>query len=148
MYVCASLVCVPVTRLDRTRSQAQLVGPLPAAGIETEAVGKSVADPDTVPDGLASSTGHPAISVPAGFADGAPVGLEFCGRAFAERARLQIAYASDQPTAHRRQPNGFSEQSSSSSRRHTEPRMTLPLRSVRQPVCDRMTGVLEGLLNP
>ena len=50
--------------------------------------------------GLANVTGHPAISVPCGFADNdLPVGLQFTGRAFSEDTicRLAAAYEADTP---------------------------------------------------
>ncbi|HZR99033.1 MAG TPA: amidase family protein [Chloroflexota bacterium] len=54
---------------------------------------------------LASYLGYPAISVPAGFTPpGLPVGIEFLGRPFAEGTLLQIAYAYEQATHHRRPP--------------------------------------------
>jgi Asp-tRNA(Asn)/Glu-tRNA(Gln) amidotransferase A subunit family amidase len=54
---------------------------------------------------LASNSGLPAISVPAGFtADGMPVGLELLGRAWAEGRLLELAYAFEQSTHHRRPP--------------------------------------------
>ena len=40
--------------------------------------------------------GHPAISVPAGLADGLPVGLQIVGRHQADRAVLELAYAYEQ----------------------------------------------------
>lgn len=44
-------------------------------------------------------TGHPAISVPAGFTDeGLPVGIQIVGRSFADLAVLQLAYAFEQAT--------------------------------------------------
>jgi amidase len=44
-------------------------------------------------------TGHPAISVPAGFtADGLPVGIQIVGRRNADFAVLQLAYAFEQAT--------------------------------------------------
>jgi Asp-tRNA(Asn)/Glu-tRNA(Gln) amidotransferase A subunit family amidase len=52
-----------------------------------------------------AATGLPAITVPAGFADdGMPVGVEFLGRAFAEPELLNLAYAFEQATHHRRPP--------------------------------------------
>ena len=46
-----------------------------------------------------SVTGHPAVSVPAGFtASGLPVGLQIVGRAGADAEVLQVAYAFEQAT--------------------------------------------------
>ncbi len=54
---------------------------------------------------LASNSGLPAISVPAGFtADGMPVGLDLLGRAWAEGRLIELAYAFEQSTHHRRPP--------------------------------------------
>jgi len=53
-------------------------------------------------------TGHPAISVPAGFTeDGLPVGLQIIGRHRDDRGVLQLAHAFEQATGfHRRRPGG------------------------------------------
>ena len=52
-----------------------------------------------------ASTGLPAISVPAGFADdGMPVGVELLGRPFSEVDLLKLAYAFEQATHHRHAP--------------------------------------------
>jgi aspartyl-tRNA(Asn)/glutamyl-tRNA(Gln) amidotransferase subunit A len=49
--------------------------------------------------------GIPAISIPCGFANGLPVGLQMMGRAFDEARVLQVAYAYEQATEwHRRKP--------------------------------------------
>jgi amidase len=49
-------------------------------------------------------TGHPAISVPAGFtAEGLPVGLQIVGRARDDRGVLQFAHAFEGATSHWRQ---------------------------------------------
>jgi amidase len=59
--------------------------------------------------GISSSTfpaiaGYPAISLPAGFVFGLPVGLTFFGRAWSEPVLLKLAYAFEQATHHRRPP--------------------------------------------
>jgi aspartyl-tRNA(Asn)/glutamyl-tRNA(Gln) amidotransferase subunit A len=49
--------------------------------------------------------GIPAISVPCGFADNLPVGLQLMARAFDEERMLQVAYAFEQATEwHKRKP--------------------------------------------
>jgi Asp-tRNA(Asn)/Glu-tRNA(Gln) amidotransferase A subunit family amidase len=54
---------------------------------------------------IASQSHLPAISVPAGFADGGvPVGVEFVARPYAEAALLQVAHAIEQLTGPRRPP--------------------------------------------
>ncbi len=60
---------------------------------------------------LASVTGFPAITVPAGFSPptdsapiGVPVGIEFLGRPWSEGDLLRIAYAFEQATRYRRPP--------------------------------------------
>jgi aspartyl-tRNA(Asn)/glutamyl-tRNA(Gln) amidotransferase subunit A len=56
----------------------------------------------TVPVNLA---GVPAISVPCGFSDGLPVGLQVVGRPFQEATILDVAYAFEQATGfHRARP--------------------------------------------
>ncbi|MFQ5813529.1 MAG: amidase family protein, partial [Anaerolineae bacterium] len=45
------------------------------------------------------------ISIPCGFADGLPVGLQIMGDAFAEETVLRVAYAYEQATEwHKRRP--------------------------------------------
>lgn len=54
---------------------------------------------------LAANSGLPAISVPAGFTpDGLPVGIELLGVAWDEAKLLNLAYAFEQSTQHRRVP--------------------------------------------
>lgn len=55
---------------------------------------------------LASGSGFPAITVPAGFTEsGIPVGIEFLARPFQEAKLLSIAHAFEQTTHHRRPPD-------------------------------------------
>jgi aspartyl-tRNA(Asn)/glutamyl-tRNA(Gln) amidotransferase subunit A len=56
-----------------------------------------LSDVYTVPINMA---GLPAISVPAGFSEGLPVGLQFIGPALQESAILQAAHAFEQATQH------------------------------------------------
>jgi amidase len=59
--------------------------------------------------GVSSSTppavaGYPAITVPAGFVFGLPVGLTFMGPAWSEAVLIRLAYAFERATGHRRPP--------------------------------------------
>ena len=53
----------------------------------------------------AAIAGYPDISIPMGFIDGLPVGLSIFGRAWSEPLLLEIAYAYEQGTHHRRSPH-------------------------------------------
>jgi amidase len=52
----------------------------------------------------AACAGYPAITVPAGFIFGLPVGITFMGTAWSEPALIRIAYAFEQATRHRKVP--------------------------------------------
>jgi len=52
----------------------------------------------------AALAGYPAVSVPAGFVFGLPVGITFMGRAFSEPTLIKLAYAFEQATRQRRPP--------------------------------------------
>jgi amidase len=53
---------------------------------------------------VAAVAGYPNISVPAGFVHGLPVGISFFGTAWSEAKLIQLAYAFEQATRHRRVP--------------------------------------------
>ena len=48
--------------------------------------------------------GYPAITVPAGFSLGLPVGITFMGRAYSEPTLIKLAYAFERATRHRAPP--------------------------------------------
>ncbi len=54
----------------------------------------------------AAIAGYPAITVPAGFVHGLPVGITFFGKAWSEPTLIKLAYAFEQATKHRKVP-GF-----------------------------------------
>lgn len=56
----------------------------------------------------AAQAGYPSITVPMGYIDALPVGISFFGRAWSEPLLLQIAYAYEQGTKHRRAPHFIS----------------------------------------
>jgi amidase len=53
---------------------------------------------------LAAISGYPSITVPMGFIEELPVGISFFGKAWSEPVLLEIAYAYEQGTKHRRTP--------------------------------------------
>ena len=64
-----------------------------------------LADVDTVPINLA---GVPSISVPCGFSDGLPIGMQIIGKHFDEAAILRTAYTFEENTNfHSVRPEGF-----------------------------------------
>jgi aspartyl-tRNA(Asn)/glutamyl-tRNA(Gln) amidotransferase subunit A len=61
-----------------------------------------LSDVCTLPINIA---GVPAVSIPAGFVDGLPVGMQFIGKHFSEETLLRAAYAYEQSTAwHKQKP--------------------------------------------
>ncbi|GCE12727.1 amidase [Tengunoibacter tsumagoiensis] len=52
----------------------------------------------------AALAGYPAITVPAGYSHGLPVGITFMGRAYSEPTLIRLAYAFEQSTLQRRAP--------------------------------------------
>ena len=59
---------------------------------------------------LVPDAGLPAVTVPMGFwRDKLPAGLQFAGRPYAEGTLIELAYAYEQKTLHRRPPEGFGE---------------------------------------
>lgn len=53
---------------------------------------------------LAAISGYPTITVPMGFTDELPVGVSFMSKAWAEPVLIEIAYAYEQATRHRKAP--------------------------------------------
>ncbi len=53
----------------------------------------------------AAIAGYPNITVPMGWIDGLPVGLSFFGKAWSEPVLLEIAYAYEQKSQHRKAPD-------------------------------------------
>ena len=59
---------------------------------------------------LAPDAGLPAVTIPMGFwQNKLPAGLQFVGRPYAEGVLIELAYAYEQKTKHRRPPEGFGE---------------------------------------
>jgi amidase len=52
----------------------------------------------------AACAGYPAITVPAGFVSGLPIGITFMGTAWSEPVLIRLAYAFEQATRHRKMP--------------------------------------------
>jgi amidase len=52
----------------------------------------------------AAVAGYPAITVPAGFSNGLPIGISFMGRPWSEARLIALAYAFEQATRHRAPP--------------------------------------------
>ena len=62
-----------------------------------------LSDVCTLPINIA---GLPGISIPAGFADGLPIGMQIIGKPFSEETILKIAYAYEQATEwYKKKPN-------------------------------------------
>ena len=55
--------------------------------------------------GPAAVAGYPHLTVPAGFVRGLPLGLSFVGKPFTEARLLDLGYAYEQATRHRRAPS-------------------------------------------
>lgn len=53
---------------------------------------------------LSAMAGYPIISVPMGMVDGLPVGMSIWGKAWSESTLIEIAYAYEQLTQHRKAP--------------------------------------------
>jgi len=67
-----------------------------------------ISDIATIPINLA---GLPAISIPCGFTNGLPIGLQIIGEAFAEERLLQVAYTYEQNTDWRKRKPSFAKAS-------------------------------------
>jgi amidase len=58
--------------------------------------------------GPAAMAGYPIITVPMGFVEELPMGISFFGKAWSEPTLLEVSYAYEQATKHRKAP-GFLE---------------------------------------
>jgi Asp-tRNA(Asn)/Glu-tRNA(Gln) amidotransferase A subunit family amidase len=59
---------------------------------------------------LVPSAGLPAVTVPMGFWRGKlPAGVQFAGRPYSEGVLIEIAFAYEQQTQHRKPPVGYGE---------------------------------------
>lgn len=59
---------------------------------------------------VAPATGMPAVTVPMGYShEGLPAGLQLLGRPYSEGRLIELSYAYEQATHHRRPPAGFPE---------------------------------------
>jgi amidase len=56
------------------------------------------------PSSVAAVSGYPHVTVPMGYVFGLPVGVSFLGRAWSEGRLIQLAYAYEQATHHRKAP--------------------------------------------
>jgi len=52
----------------------------------------------------AAISGYPNVTIPMGFIDELPVGISIYGRAWSESVLIEIAFAYEQQTKHRREP--------------------------------------------
>jgi amidase len=92
--------------IDAAMDQDQLDALVAPTGPPAWVVDHATGDP-FVPyplHSVAARAGYPVITVPAGFADGLPVGISFVGRAFREATLIRLAYAFEQATHARRVP--------------------------------------------
>ncbi|HHV63939.1 MAG TPA: Asp-tRNA(Asn)/Glu-tRNA(Gln) amidotransferase subunit GatA [Peptococcaceae bacterium] len=78
-------------------------------GEKTDPLALYLGDVYTIPINLA---GLPSISLPAGFADGMPVGLQLIGKHFAEGILLRAAYTFEQNTEHHKKIPAWLEEAS------------------------------------
>ncbi len=86
----------------RTHNLVALVMPTNAPPAKIDLVnGDGYLGGSSTPAALA---GYPAISVPAGYAFGLPVGITFMGTAWSEPVLLRLAYAYEQLSRVRRPP--------------------------------------------
>ncbi len=96
--------------IDRVMNQYSLdaiVAPTGSPAWETDLVNGDYYQLGT--SSPAAIAGYPAISVPMGFIDKLPVGISFFGRAWSEPQLIEIAYAYETGTRHRKAPKFLSE---------------------------------------
>ena len=91
--------------IDRVMDEHELdaiIGPTNSPAWKTDLI-----NGDTFHIGVSSpaaQSGYPSITVPMGFIDGLPVGMSIFGRGWSEGELIEIAYAYEQATLHRKAP--------------------------------------------
>jgi amidase len=87
--------------LDKEKLDAIVAPTGGAAWLTDHVTGDHFGGGSSTPSAVA---GYPAITVPAGFVSGLPIGLSFLGRAWSEPTLLKLAHAFEQATRARRPP--------------------------------------------
>lgn len=91
-----------IDRVMNANKLDALIAPTGAPAWKTDSVnGDAFSVGSSSPAAIA---GYPSISVPMGFIDGLPVGISFFGRAWSEPLLIEIAYAYELGTKHRKAP--------------------------------------------
>ncbi len=80
-----------------------IIGPAAGPAPKTDLINGNRDEPES--SSYAARAGYPNITLPMGEIDGLPVGISFFGREWSEPVLLEIAYAFEQGTKHRRVPD-------------------------------------------
>jgi len=91
--------------IDKVMNEYRLdaiIGPAGGPAPKTDLINGGRDEPES--SSYAARAGYPNITVPMGEIDGLPVGISFFGRAWSEPVLLEIAYAFEKGTKHRKIP--------------------------------------------